>query len=535
MRILKPSELSVTEIQILKSLRNENIKKGILYSSGELDILTSLDEVKLTKEQKRKVIYEITQALSCMHSNGYLHTDICAENILYNTKTQTVVLSDFGLSIKCKNVERGILYKEPKKRSHLAPELRLCKDDCRYTSGSDVYALGITILYLFGCLESLASDDFWEIVYSTHDGLSDFIKINVNLNKISKDMGDLLKGMLEYYPKERIKLKDALKSPIFRDIKKNEACKLLSSLIFIVPEVSVKKEDIIEIKRFFLANKFLPVKCFFLSIECYLKLSIANCSDLIETSISIALNYYKLEDVFSHSPFFSVLEKIGPLTNDYYYACETIEELKFIFQIVSKNSFALYLVTKPNDILNYYRVTETKGKPLTDETTLEDYLNCNTPKLSLEIKNNYKDMAISNIISILKQKIAKYDMKTIEKVYPYMGDIKKNIITYLHPEITAKMGNGFHILNDTLIFISDTEIIHFHDFYNQTLNDYANKVNKFYLNYEIEYENSNDYIVRCLILYNMYLIKKEFNKEMFVNNNKVLRGLKLYSALLTHS
>jgi len=52
----------------------------------------------LSQQQKYNIICKLLKALKILHQNGVVHSDIKLENIMYDRKTNTVKLMDYGLS-----------------------------------------------------------------------------------------------------------------------------------------------------------------------------------------------------------------------------------------------------------------------------------------------------------------------------------------------------------------------------------------------------------------------------------------------------
>lgn len=61
---------------------------------------------RISEEELKVMSRKILSALKCLHENGYIHQDVKAENVLFNSETGEYYLIDFGLALpynqKCK-------------------------------------------------------------------------------------------------------------------------------------------------------------------------------------------------------------------------------------------------------------------------------------------------------------------------------------------------------------------------------------------------------------------------------------------------
>ena len=111
---------------------------GLEYFNG-IDLRTILRNN--LNFDKIKIIKQIIQCLSYLHSNDIIYCDLKPENILIDQNNH-IKLIDFGLSIKNKNLKkkRGTL-------DYMAPELFLNNQFCN--EKIDIWSLGILIFEIF--------------------------------------------------------------------------------------------------------------------------------------------------------------------------------------------------------------------------------------------------------------------------------------------------------------------------------------------------------------------------------------------------
>jgi serine/threonine protein kinase len=98
-----------------------------------------------------QVYTEIADAISYVHSKGFLHNDIQSDNVIITNNSSSSyhpVLIDFG---KCRKLENAKLYKLTKeeqktyrfKHWHIAPEL--VRGTHKQSIASDVYSFGVML------------------------------------------------------------------------------------------------------------------------------------------------------------------------------------------------------------------------------------------------------------------------------------------------------------------------------------------------------------------------------------------------------
>lgn len=162
----------------------------------------------------QKILWQLLQALNCMHEAGIAHNDIKPLNILIN-RDGTVKLTDFGLSewvdpVRTTNPNTNVIT-----RWYRPPELldpKTCKS--RYTTAVDIWSAGCTFAELMLMQPFLTGSD-------EKDQLDLILKTTPNLPNatgITDDARDLLCGFLTIDPAKRLTAAAALCHPYFQDL-----------------------------------------------------------------------------------------------------------------------------------------------------------------------------------------------------------------------------------------------------------------------------------------------------------------------------
>lgn len=164
---LNNRELLRKESLSLVSCRHSNVVKledfqvldSICYLvmeyANKRDIVNALNGEVLDYKLGENFLIQILQGLDFIHKIGFIHRDICPENILV-FDNDVVKLGDFGLGMVVHEVsdvsqlKSGIV-----KKDFVAPEYF---NDNDITFSSDIYSLGATFFYLFTHSKSLNTD-----------------------------------------------------------------------------------------------------------------------------------------------------------------------------------------------------------------------------------------------------------------------------------------------------------------------------------------------------------------------------------------
>lgn len=146
----------------------------------------------LSEGLTRHIAAEVVIALEHVHSKNYLHNDVQLGNIML-TADGHIKLVDFGLSNK-----RGLRPGSARgKAGYMAPEV-IQKDE--YSPASDCFAFGVVIYAMLTGRRAFGDikDNKDTIMQKTLDQDPEIP------SRLSQDAADLLRGLLEKNPKERL-------------------------------------------------------------------------------------------------------------------------------------------------------------------------------------------------------------------------------------------------------------------------------------------------------------------------------------------
>ena len=224
---LRPESL-MDEVKVLQAIQHPGIVQIIDSFKTErylylvLELVTGgemfdriIEQSRFTERECARVLLELTDAVSYLHSNGIVHRDLKPENILYaSTDADAAIkLTDFGLArILGESQVMTTLCGTPQ---YLAPEVIIAQSShTGYTAGVDVWSMGV-ILYIM----LSGSPPFYEerdipIYKQITKGMVSF-DFSV-WDSISPLAIDLVKGLLTVDPDKRLGLSDIYLHPWIR-------------------------------------------------------------------------------------------------------------------------------------------------------------------------------------------------------------------------------------------------------------------------------------------------------------------------------
>lgn len=250
---------SLREIAALKNLKHPNIVSlrevrhtgtslYLIFEHMDQDLKKTLDETKagLPKMLVRSYMWQLLKAIAFCHSKGILHRDLKLQNLLVNTKDDTIKLADFGLA---RNQTCGINNRHDGQTKfayttevvtlwYRAPELLLGLEN--YGAPVDIWSLGCIffeiltkkVLFpgdseigqLFKIFRVLGTprEELWPDISKLPHFKQNFPNWSpLNSEKLlpgHEDATELLKQMLIYNPEKRIPPQEALKHKYFDEI-----------------------------------------------------------------------------------------------------------------------------------------------------------------------------------------------------------------------------------------------------------------------------------------------------------------------------
>ncbi|CAD8071461.1 unnamed protein product [Paramecium sonneborni] len=211
------------ELNILKILNHPGLPKFVeLFNTNnsyyivmekiegqKLSKLNSTQKQQLSLIQIQLIIFECLKILQYLSQIQVIHRDIQPDNIIYDSKVQTesVKLIDFAKATKV-----GTDLKLLGTPGFIAPEILQEK---RYSTESDMFSLGCVFYKL------LVKQDLFQGI-NQEETLKENKKFlfnlkNLQLIRIPQSAQNLLTQMLEIDPKQRIKAKEAINHPFFKE------------------------------------------------------------------------------------------------------------------------------------------------------------------------------------------------------------------------------------------------------------------------------------------------------------------------------
>ena len=161
-------------------------------------------EEAFPEEKARRYTCEIVCALEYLHENGVIYRDLKPENVLFDSNGH-VRLVDFGLA-KCCDGRGNSLVGTPE---YVAPEVLLKK---KYDFAVDYWNLGCVLFEMLVGRPPFVEKNLHEVLRSI---------VNKELEvpgAVSKEAGDVLKGLLEKDPKKRLRAVGLKKMAFFEGV-----------------------------------------------------------------------------------------------------------------------------------------------------------------------------------------------------------------------------------------------------------------------------------------------------------------------------
>lgn len=176
---------------------------------GELTQII-VDPNPIPEDQLKNFFGQIHEAVKFIHSQNIVHRDLKPNNILFLDKEKThLVIIDFGISGMCNGNNREII--KAGTLRYTPPEI-ISGHEYQSSSKIDIWALGI-ILYLMAFKVFPFEGTESEICKKICEQHLPFPK----KQKIKKSLANLLRGLLQKNPDERIDINDPLFEQWYND------------------------------------------------------------------------------------------------------------------------------------------------------------------------------------------------------------------------------------------------------------------------------------------------------------------------------
>ncbi|KAJ6594533.1 kinase-like domain-containing protein [Mycena capillaripes] len=223
-----PSEVarqsSSREINIMETLHHPNIcqlREVFWNANGSIDLVLELIEGGdlldyilqhngLSESSSKHITYELCQALAYIHDKGITHRDLKPENVLLTKDNPPrVKVADFGLA---KIVDSMTMLKTMcGTPSYLAPEVVTQQNSSGYDSLVDSWSVGVILFSMLTnttpFIESSVAD------LRTRIASRDIDWAQLETLGLTEEAVDFIRLLLEYDPRNRMTLRDALQHP----------------------------------------------------------------------------------------------------------------------------------------------------------------------------------------------------------------------------------------------------------------------------------------------------------------------------------
>lgn len=214
-------------INIAHSITLTNNSMNIVQTLASSDLHTYCRSgEKISKKELKKILWQITQAVCCLHKENIIHGDLKAQNIL--VFGSDIKLCDFTLSIKHNN---GDYYNDyTGTPTHRCPSVWMKK---KWGISSDIWSLGCTFYEIIkGKLLFPIQDKDEDLKKSNLDCIIDFCRntgqevdhhgydTDFEVHRPFIETGplkNLLLGMLQWDPEKRFTITEILQHPYFSD------------------------------------------------------------------------------------------------------------------------------------------------------------------------------------------------------------------------------------------------------------------------------------------------------------------------------
>ncbi len=213
------------EYQIRQNLDSEQIVKAIcietfdhriglvLEDFGGESLTKLLETEKLSLQTNLNIAIQIVKSLQYLHLQNIIHKDIKPSNIIINSQTKQVKLTDFGIATKLNkenpqfnnpnSVEGTLAYMSPEQTGRMNRTL-----DYR----TDFYSLGITLYEMLTGKLPFPSNDPLEIVYS-HIAVQAISPHQIN-SEIPAAISDIVMKLLAKNAEDRYQTAEGIKADL---------------------------------------------------------------------------------------------------------------------------------------------------------------------------------------------------------------------------------------------------------------------------------------------------------------------------------
>lgn len=175
--------------------------KYIISELGKGDLFTYLENnnSKLSENEAKHIIKQMTMSINYLHDNNICHRDIKLQNFIYNQNTE-IKLIDFEFAQDMN--KEPIMLGRKGTLSYIAPEMF---SNNKYCNKIDIWSLGVSSYMLLTNQNPIIKD------YYKTDKLNFDIDFNIKeLDNVTSECKDFLKNLLQKKPEKRLSSNEAL-------------------------------------------------------------------------------------------------------------------------------------------------------------------------------------------------------------------------------------------------------------------------------------------------------------------------------------
>ena len=167
--------------------------------------LQKISEMKLNKEDKISIIYELLKIIEYLHHNEFIYRDMKPDNFIID-ESKTLVLIDFDRML----IEKDKQNSKDLSTIYIAPEVYESK---RYSYEVDIYSLGLIIYFIVmekGAPKELHSRNIFEDFSEDFYEMKQIFQNCINIERSTRPVIDkIIQDFLKYYSSsiEKLNLK----------------------------------------------------------------------------------------------------------------------------------------------------------------------------------------------------------------------------------------------------------------------------------------------------------------------------------------
>lgn len=221
-------KMNYNTIRIFETFETQNYILIVMEYICGGDLLSFVRKrAKLNEATAKYIFRQIIEGLQYLHSQNIVHRDIKLDNILIDL-TNTVKICDFGVS---RQIKKGqIMHDQCGTPAYIAPEILL--NNGYEGFGVDIWSAGVVLYTMLAGMVPFKHKYLNDLQISIMQGKYE------DIENISLEAMDLIKGILQTDPSKRLKIEDILNHEWLRfdriddNLRNKNRCKLKQMKIF---------------------------------------------------------------------------------------------------------------------------------------------------------------------------------------------------------------------------------------------------------------------------------------------------------------